>query len=486
MGISNQQKNLHLLWRAGFGPAAEELQQITSASPTAYFKALVKASAKEPAYIDVADNALKGLFMGVGDIVRQQQEMTAEKRRMYREKSRDALKNLNLAWMSEMVNSQQQLREKLSLFWHGHFAARVINIFYQQQLIDIVRKNALGNFGDLLRDVSKSASMINFLNNNQNKKGHPNENFAREVMELFTMGRGNYTETDIKEAARAFTGWGVETNGEFVFRQNQHDGGTKTIFGKTGNFKGEDVLDMLLEKKQTAVYITQKIYRYFVNDQVDAVKVEWLANRFYKSNYEILPLLTDIFTSDWFYDEKNIGSRIKSPVELLVGIRRILPMDIQNEEVLLLLQRILGQLLFYPPNVAGWAGGKNWIDSSTLMMRLRIPQLVYAGDSFQMKPKDDDDQMMGMMDKSTTTKKKPAPRKGGQQISASVNWPIVLKQFEKTSREQLLQAIGGVLFPVKHTFSDIVLKNYINASNREDYIKTGTIQLMSTPEYQLC
>src|SRR5262249_34193319 len=196
------------------------------------------------------------------------------------------------------------------------------NIFYQQGLLDVIRRNALGNFGDLLKEVSKSAAMLFFLNNQQNRKDHPNENFAREVMELFTMGRGNYTEQDIKEAARAFTGWGANAGGEFVFRKFQHDTGEKTVLGKSGNFDGDNIIDILIENKQTARFITRKIYRYFVNDEVNEAIVDKLANKFYQSNYDISELMKEIFSSDWFYDPKNIGSRIKSPVELIVGIRR--------------------------------------------------------------------------------------------------------------------------------------------------------------------
>jgi uncharacterized protein (DUF1800 family) len=273
-----------------------------------------------------------------------------------------------------MIDSEAQLRERMAFFWHGHFASRNINIFFQQQLLDVIRQNALGSFRDLLHGVSTSAAMLNFLNAQQNKKGHPNENFAREVMELFTMGRGNYSENDIKEAARSFTGWSANIKGDFQFRKFQHDEESKTVLGKTGNFSGEEVLDILLDRKETAKYISQKIYRFFVNEQTDTNKIEWLAERFYKSNYSIGRLMEDIFTSDWFYEEKNMGVKIKSPIELLAGMQRMLPMQADNEESLLLIQRILGQLLFYPPNVAGWPGGKAWIDSSSLMMRMRIPQ----------------------------------------------------------------------------------------------------------------
>ena len=185
-------------------------------------------------------------------------DLSADQKKQLRKDSQRDIKSLNLAWLNEMVQSDAQLREKMSLFWHGHFASRNVNIFYQQLLLDSIRKNALGNFADLLREVSKSAAMINFLNNNQNKKDHPNENFAREVMELFTMGRGNYSEDDVKEAARAFTGWGADLQGEFVFRQKQHDNGDKTLLGKTGNFDGDDVLNILLQQKETAHFISKK------------------------------------------------------------------------------------------------------------------------------------------------------------------------------------------------------------------------------------
>ena len=155
-------------------------------------------------------------------------------------------------------------------------------------------------------------------------------------MELFTLGRGNYSENDVKEAARAFTGWGATIGGEFVFRKFQHDAGNKTVLGKTGNLQGEDVLNILLQQKQTAVFITRKIYRYFVNEQVDEAKLNWLADRFYKDNYNIANLMKDIFSSEWFYDEKNIGAKIKSPVELIVGMQRILPMELENPESQLL------------------------------------------------------------------------------------------------------------------------------------------------------
>jgi uncharacterized protein (DUF1800 family) len=485
MSLSNQVKNQHLLWRAAFGPAVEELHDLSEISPKQFYKALVKASYKKPEYINVADDYLKGLMMGIEEVGRQQKtEMSKEDKKMIQQKSREGIRNLNMYWMHEMVNSSAQLREKIAFFWHGHFACRNLNVFYQQGLLDVIRRNALGNFGDLLKEVSKSAAMLNFLNNQQNRKDHPNENFAREVMELFTLGRGNYTEHDVKEAARAFTGWSSNLKGEFIFRKFQHDYGSKTVLGKTGNLDGDEVLDILLQQRQTAKFISQKIYKFFVNEQPDAEKTEWLADRFYNNNYDISKLLEDIFNSDWFYDEKNIGAKIKSPVELLAGIQRMLPMKLENEEALMLLQRVLGQILFYPPNVAGWPGGKTWIDSSTLMMRMRIPMLINDADEMNVKPKDDDDQMMGRGDNDKQGLRK--NMMGRQKINANIDWSLYIKNFESVEKEKLVDSISKLLLQTKNGVNTDLIKQYTDTTGRESFIKTATMQVMSTPEYQLC
>jgi len=477
------------MWRAGFGPAVEQLGDLSKYSPKQFYKALVKASDKKPEYVNVADDYLKDLYMGVEEAGRmQKKELDKDQRKIIQQKSREGVRNLNLYWMHEMVNSSAQLREKMAFFWHGHFACRNQNVFYQQGLLDIIRRNALGNFGDLLKEVSKSAAMLNFLNNQQNRKDHPNENFAREVMELFTLGRGNYTEQDIKESARAYTGWASNPKGEFVFRKFQHDADSKTVLGKTGNFDGDEVLNILLQQKQTAKFISQKIYRFFVNEQPDAGKVEWMADRFYRNNYDIGKLLEDMFTSEWFYDEKNIGAKIKSPIELLVGIQRILPLKLENEEAFLLLQRVLGQLLFYPPNVAGWPGGKTWIDSSSLMMRMRIPMMMNDTDEMNVRPKTDDDQMMGRNDPDEDPKGKAQRMVGrlNKPLKANIDWSQYIKNFESVPKENLINDISKILLQTKSGVSTDTIKQFTDASGRESFIKTATLQIMSTPEYQLC
>lgn len=482
MAASNRLKNQHLLWRSTFGPMAENAATLDKVSQKDLWALIVKTSAKPVEKIEVTKNPAEEYMMNMSDPREIQKALSnPELKKKLRDQSKDDLKTMNIRWLDTMINSEAQLREKMSLFWHGHFACRVQGSFFQQELLQIIRTNALGSFADMLKAVSKSPAMLQFLNNQQNKKSHPNENFAREVMELFTLGRGNYTENDVKEAARAFTGWSFNVKGEFLVRKNQHDSGSKTFLSKTGNFDGDDILNILVENKQTANYISKKLYRYFVNENVNETNQRWLSNRFYNNNYDISKLLEDMFTSDWFYDEKNIGTKIKSPVELLAGIRRLLPMQLENDQSQLLFQRALGQILFIPPNVAGWPGGKNWIDSSSLMLRLRIPQIFSANDALDIMPKVDDDVQMGMMEMAL--KKIKSTIKGG---TAAIDWQAVNKIFEKVQREKLLDSISDIVLQTKGQVSNSVLDKYVNKETRENFIKSAVVNLMATPEYQLC
>jgi len=328
----------------------------------------------------------------------------------------------------------------------------------------------------LLKAVSKDPAMLQFLNNKQNKKDSPNENFAREVMELFTLGRGNYSEQDIKNAARAFTGWDFEQNGEFVFRKFKHDFGEKTFLGKTGKFEGEDILDMILASKQTALFITGKIYKYFVNENINQQIVSTLADKFFASGYDIGLLMKEIFTADWFYDGVNIGVKIKSPIEYITVLRKQFNLEFSNKEPLLYLQKILGQMLFYPPNVAGWKGGRTWIDSTTLVMRTMLPQILYRMVEIPLQPKEDGD-----VNTDFFAKKKL------QSIKATFQWAEFATVFGKEKQEELPEKIANYLLqmPLSETNKKLVLQSMYGAS-KEDGLKNVAIALITLPEYQLC
>lgn len=453
-------KNKHLLWRAGFGVGINQIDDLKNKNIKTLLNELFKEESFSEITYDTPDPVSAADYMN--------STAPAEKKKEMQRINREQNNELNLNFLNSIVNSKEQMREKMAFFWHGHFASRVLNPRFNKQLLNTIRKNALGNFKDLLFEVSQSPAMLNFLNNQQNKKDHPNENFAREVMELFTMGRGNYTEKDVREGARAFTGWSYDKEGNFKERKNLHDEGSKTFLGKTGNFDGSDVLNMILEQKATAQFITTKIYKFFVNERPDQEIINKLSVNFYHSGYDIKKLMTEIFSSTWFYDQKNIGNRIKSPVELMAGIMRILPMHIQNPENLIVYQKLLGQMLLYPPNVAGWPNGKSWIDSSTLMLRLQVPQIWSGLRPLEYSPRQDDDIDMGMKSRET------ALNKSFKNPNITIDWDRIEKLFaHKNCEDYLLQ-----------NTQSLDMNSVKNFSDRS--IKMNVINLMSTPEYQLC
>jgi uncharacterized protein (DUF1800 family) len=293
-------------------------------------------------------------------------------------------------WMRRMADpTASPLLEKMTLFWHGHFACEPRAPFLAVAYCNTLRKNALGSFRELLLAVAKDASMIRYLNNQQNRKNSPNENFARELLELFTLGHGHYSETDIKEVARAFTGWSSTKGGEFVFREKLHDDGEKTFLGRTGKWKGEDIVDILLEKKRTAEFLTFKLWRFFVGETPDPVAVAELSGKFYASGYDIGRLVRDLAEHPALQRPENVGDHIKSPVELIVGLMRNAGFGFPDDQSLLFLQRAFGQVLFAPPNVAGWPGGKNWIDNSSLLQRLNLGAALCLASGLDIRIKEE-------------------------------------------------------------------------------------------------
>jgi len=296
---------------------------------------------------------------------------------------RELVKSLELRawWLEEMLRTPSPLTERMTLFWHNHFVSsqqkvRSPVLMYRQNTL--LRRYALGRFGELLHAVSKAPAMIVFLDNASNRRGQPNENFAREVMELFTLGEGRYSETDIKEAARAFTGWSIEPDtGQFKFRPFQHDYGVKTVLGRSGNFDGDDVLDILLARPESAEFITAKLWREFVSPQPDPVEVKRVAARFRASGFDIKVALRGLLTCPALYAPENRGVLVKSPVELTVGTLQLFRVETGELTPFALLTAALGQNLFAPPNVKGWPGGEAWINSTTLLARKQFLERLF-------------------------------------------------------------------------------------------------------------
>ena len=279
---------------------------------------------------------------------------------------------LGVWWATRMLTTPRPLEEKLTLFWHGHFATGDVKVRDYRMMLRqnaMLRARASGRLRDLLVGILEDPAMLVYLDNGENVKAHPNENFGRELLELFTMGVGHYTERDVREAARAFTGW---TNDVLAFKFDtaQHDFGAKTFLGTTGPLNGTDVIDTILAQPVTGEFIAGKIYRYFVRDEVSpAVRTE-LGRGFRASGYQMKPLLKRVFLSKDFYSSGSVATQIKSPVVLVLSTYRKLGLqDLPTIPDFGNLTGSLGQRLFDPPNVAGWAGGRTWITPATLLQR---------------------------------------------------------------------------------------------------------------------
>lgn len=475
----NFYKVKHLYNRAGFGISYTDLHKLSKKNLRKVIDGLFRQP-KEADDINLIDTVAskQQLLMQAGlyakkDLTDEEKKQRQEIVKMQNEKSRD----LNIAWVEKMINTSSPLREKMTLFWHGHFACRSNNPMFAQQLNNIQRTNCLGSFKTLLVEVSKSPAMLQYLNNQQNRKGKPNENFARELMELFTLGRGNYTEQDIKESARSFTGWMYGKDGSFIFRSNLHDTGTKTFFGKIGNFDGENIIDIILDKPETAEFIARKVYKFYVNDNPNETHIKELALAFFNSKYDISELMKKIFTADWFYSPENVGTKIKSPAEFLVGLSREFYVTYNKPQVLIQLQSSLGQYLFNPPNVAGWPGGQSWIDSSSLMLRMRIPSLVLNDGEIDFSGKADPEDEAIIAQSKTATFNANTKNKPKSFVDAKADWPKFLDTLPKGIK------------PVE--LAEFLLQPKLNSKitgmiNDNKGLRSTSVELTSMPEYQLC
>ena len=376
---------------------------------------------------------------------------------------------LNGAWINRLGTSEAILREKMTLFWANIFVCKDNNMVYMQNYNNTLREYALGDFRAFVNAISKEAAMTKYLNTKQ-KKQKPNENFARELMELFTLGEGHYTEEDIKESARAFTGYAHNLKGDFVLRKFRHDHGLKTFFGKIGNFSGEDIVDIILEKKQCALFISKKIYKYFANDSINDSHVNAMADVFYK-DYNIAKLMHFVFSSDWFYHQDNLGTKIKSPIEFLVGMNQLVQVKFENPRQIINLQRQLGQILLDPPNVAGWKGGRNWIDSNTIALRLKLPSMLLNDAYISKAETGEEDTMMSV-------KKEMYKKRFGKRLKTSSDWSTFTKNFDSVATNDLHDYIlAGNL--------SLDTKKYLD--RLEKILKKAySIQLISLPEYPMC
>ena len=366
----------HLLVRAGFAAALDDVAALRPLDRAAAVSALLDGVRETPV------SQPPGF---IGDWHEPNYKtLSAEQRRALRRERGGQVRELKAWWYGEMIATPSPLSERMTLFWHNHFtsASRVVRhpvLLYRQNAL--LRRHGLGNFGDLLREIGRDPAMMVYLNTVQNRKAAANENYARELLELFTLGEGNYTEEDIKQVARAYTGWTVDRKtGEAIFRARRHDGGQKQIFGRQGNFDADDVVDLLLAHPRTAELIAEKLWRAFVSDTLDEDEIRRLAEIFRQADYELRPLMEALLTADGFWAAEHRGGLIKSPVDLIVGTVRQFDLPIRRPMVLVKMGRRLGQDILDPPNVKGWPGGMSWITSETLLARNEVMMTV-VGDS---------------------------------------------------------------------------------------------------------
>jgi hypothetical protein len=384
-------KAAHLLNRAGFGGTPAEVAKVAEMGPTRAVDWLLDfpdAPAEEQSQADVPDlSSINGYPKNFREIRTLYVNKTQEERKAIQQQLQQANREANGEtvswWLNRMANGPHPLQEKLTLFWHGHFCTsakdeRSAWLMWQQN--ETLRQRAAGNFHQFVRAISRDPAMLDYLNNTQNHKQHPNENYARELMELFTLGIGNYTEDDIKNSARAFTGWAHDGD-DFVFRKFDHDDGNKTFFGRTGNFDGDDIVEMIMRHPACAPYISTKLFKFFVYEDLEEGLAESMGAILRENNYELRPLLQMMFTSKAFYSPRAIGSQIKSPIQLVVGTSRLLGIKVPNARIMAGALSQMGQVPFAPPNVKGWAGGRMWINTSTLFVRYNTASAMVAGGS---------------------------------------------------------------------------------------------------------
>ena len=377
---SDRDKVAHLLRRFGFGASEAELDYYAKDGLKGAIDKLLSPE-------DVEETALPPISAFKND------------------KGNLKLETVQAYWLLRLITTRRPLQEKMTIFWHDHFAtsaSKVTQVPMIYQHVETLRKGALGSFQELLTSISKDPGMIFWLDNQENVKGKPNENFAREVMELFTLGIGHYSEKDVQEAARAFTGWAYrrgrrpaqgeatdELRGpDYLFNPRLYDDGEKTVLGKTGSFTGEDVLQQLANHPQTALHLATKLWTFFVYANPEKAVVERIATTFVRNGLQIKPMLRAIMESPEFYSPKAVRAIIKTPVDFVVATMRQLGMGaataaaIERDQATAVQKmrgtvgavrqatKAMGMDLMYPPDVAGWEWGPAWITSATMVERI--------------------------------------------------------------------------------------------------------------------
>ncbi len=376
-GPWNERLAAHLLRRAGFGGTAGEIHRFASMRVQDAAGSLIDftstSSLPQPQDIYDPRSTIRENFMGT---LRSMMGDDTQKRELFneiRKQERESVISLQNWWLNRMLTTPAPLQEKMALFFHGHFTSAAIQKGVVPQMVydqnQLFRNNALGNLRELTWQVSIDPAMMLYLDNARSDAQHPNENYARELMELFTLGVGNYTENDVRESARAWTGWTVvRRTGKVQSVAGRHDNGSKTFLGQTGNWSGRDIVDIIYRQPACARFWADRLLNFFVYNNPEPQLIDAVAALIRKNDYHLLPVMSTLLRSNVFFSDRAYRALVKSPVEFVVGTYKtfgIKPIDERAQRALVQ----MGQIVFYPPNVAGWPGGANWLTSQTMIAR---------------------------------------------------------------------------------------------------------------------
>ena len=477
----------HLLNRAGFGGPPAEILQLANLGPDGAISFLldyekISDPTPDPDWAKPDPDEIIKYREGIKNATpEEKRKLQQEQQQLFQRR----MMELRGWWLQRMTFGPRPLQEKMVLFWHGHFATsveKVRNPYFMWRQNDLFRRFATDNWQTLLTATGKDPAMLIWLDQAQSRKAHPNENYAREVMELFALGEGHYTEHDITEAARALTGWSMEfQTQEYLYRPFIHDQGQKTIFGKTGNFDGDDFIALVVEQPQAARFITAKLWNFFAGQMPSEKLNDQLAASLRAQQNNFKPFLRELFRSEEFYADDIVRNQVKSPVQWLVGSERVLECQLPPPLISWGMLRQLGQDLFAPPNVKGWDGGVTWITTNTLLTRYNDAQSLVEGTVPPLKAED-------------LAKKPGGP--GGQKLEkvlqrmrmGGVNVEKILTPDERSDKNLIVAALEHRLFQtVLNSDQQQTLRDFLDSKTKmSDADIVTTIRLMmSTPEYQV-
>jgi uncharacterized protein (DUF1800 family) len=474
----------HLLNRAGFGGSPGDVHNLRLMGPDHAVSWLVdyeRIPDDTPAPDFTQSITPQSIAQSIAIIKAAGLDTQRVLRSMQNGEQNKQIAELRYWWMRRMALGPRPFQEKMTLFWHGHFATSFEKVrmpYFLWEQNETLRQNATGTFPLLLTAVAEDPAMLDYLDGSRSHKNKPNENFAREVMELFTLGEGNYTEQDIQQLAKAFTGWGLAKDGlHYEYHRGDHDPGPKTIFGQTGNYTGEDALQLICNQPACAPFLVSKIWRYFVQDQPPPAVIKALSDDFAAHGMDVKRLMRTIFRSQEFYAPEVIRAQIKSPVQWLIATTHQLESPLPTEPMTLVMLLQLGQELFQPPNVKGWDGGVAWITTNSLFDRYNFAAALVEGQRVPLPS------LVGQMRGFNNS----LEDDGLLQIGPPPVMPLFTAADLATPDAFLtaLQArfLNGALNPLRIAKMQEFIQQHMPL--QEPAVRESIRLLMSTPEYQL-